>query len=99
MTNKTILSLQERNRNLVVEKKREQKKSSLLLKHNRQLMRDTERKTKDLSRLITELTQEKRDREELQVNFEILSGNKMHDMMSDLKMYREYYIENVSMGM
>ena len=99
MTNKTILSLQERNRNLVVEKKREQKKSSLLLKHNRQLMRDTERKTKDLSRLITELTQEKRDREELQVNFEILSGNKMHDMMSDLKMYREYYIENVSRGM
>jgi len=99
MTNKTILSLQERNRNLVVEKKREQKKSPLLLKHNRQLMRDTERKTKDLSRLITELTQEKRDREELQVNFEILSGNKMHDMMSDLKMYREYYIENVSRGM
>ena len=82
-----------------MKKKREQKKSSLLLKHNRQLMRDTERKTKDLSRLITELTQEKRDREELQVNFEILSGNKMHDMMSDLKMYREYYIENVSMGM
>jgi len=89
----------EENIELKKQKKNEQKKNQLLLKHNKQLIIEKDRKTKDISRLVTELTQEKRDREQLQINFEIMSGNKMYDMMSDLKMYREYYVENVSRGM
>jgi len=98
MKTRTLEQWRASSKNLSCRNTELRRKDRLLTKHNKTLMTYKEKTAGIVDRLTDELIAEKKYREQLQDNFNILAGNNIHEAMQDLKMYREYYVESVSRG-
>ena len=91
----TIENWRKSNRTLSKDKHLLKKKNTLLAEHNKKLLRDNQVHISQNAKLMDELETEKRIGEMAVQNFQMLSGNKLENIFSDLHMYRAWYIDNV----